>query len=57
MPVYTECQRQRCHNIAMTLAILFSLKTMELFQIEVATQFEATTLFSIRTVLVTLSQR
>ena len=31
-PVYTEHQRQRCDNSPMMLAILLSLKTMELLQ-------------------------
>ena len=38
-PVYTKPQRQHCDNSAMTLAILFSLKTMELLKIGVATHF------------------
>ena len=41
-PVYTECQYQCCDNSAMTLVILFSLKTMELLQIGVATHFQVT---------------
>ena len=38
-PVYIKRQSQRCNNSAMKLAILFSLKTMELLQTEVATHF------------------
>ena len=41
-PVYTKRQLQRCENSAMTLAILFSLKTMELFQIGIETHFQVT---------------
>ena len=36
-------------NAAMTLAILFSLKTMESLQNGVATHFQATPLFSMKT--------
>ena len=43
-------------NDAVTLAILFSLKTMESPQIGVATHFQATLLFSIRIVLLVSSQ-
>ena len=39
-PVYTKRQRQRWTISAMTLAILFSLKTMQLLQNGVATHFE-----------------
>ena len=38
-PVYIKRQSQRCNNSAMKLAILFSLKTMELLQTGVATNF------------------
>ena len=48
-PVYTKRQSQRCDNTEMTLSILFSLKTMESFQIWVAI-FQATLVFSMRTV-------
>ena len=48
-PVYTKCHCQRCNNFTMMLAILFSLKTMELLQNEVATHFQVTSMFSIRT--------
>ena len=34
--VYTQPQRRRCHNSAMTLSILFTLKTIEPFHNEVA---------------------
>ena len=44
--VYSKPQRQRCDNSAMTLAILFSLKTMESLQIEVVTHFQASPLIS-----------
>ena len=47
--IYTKRQRQRCDKFAMMLAILFSLKTMELLQNGVATHFQATMLFSLRT--------
>ena len=46
--VYTKRQRQRCDNSAMILAILFSLKTV---QNGVATNFQVTPLFSMRTEL------
>ena len=38
-PVYTTRQRQPCDNSAMTLGILFSLKTMESLQNGVAAHF------------------
>ena len=38
-PVYIKNRSQHCNNSAMKLAILFSLKTMELLQTEVATHF------------------
>ena len=41
-PVYTKRQRQYCDNSAMTLVILFTLKTMESLQNGVATHFQAT---------------
>ena len=56
-PVYTKRQRQRCDNSVMTLAILFSLKTMESSEIGVATYFLATPLFSMRTELLASLQR
>ena len=42
-PIYTKRQRQRCDNSAMTLAILFSLKTVESLE-----NVKTTPLFSIR---------
>ena len=48
--VYTERQHQRCNNCAMMLAILLSLKTIELLQNSVATICEATALVSMRIV-------
>ena len=48
-PVYTKRQRQLCDNSAMTLAILFSLKTMESLENRLKTQSGATPLFSMRT--------
>ena len=56
-PVYTKRQRQCCDNAAMTLAILFSLKTMESLQNGVATHFQATPLFSMKTESQASSQR
>ena len=53
----TKCRRQCCDISAMTLAILFSLKTMELLQIGAATHFQVSPLFSIRTVMLASSQR
>ena len=49
--IYTKRQRQRCDNSAMTLAILFSLKSVELLQNGFATHFQATPLISMRTKL------
>ena len=48
-PIYTKRQRQCCDNSAMTLAILFSLKTMELLQNGVTTYFQVIPLISMRT--------
>ena len=48
-PIYTKRQRQRCDNSAMTLAILFSLKTEELLENGLQTHSRATPLFSMRT--------
>ena len=56
VPIYTKHQRLCCENSAMTLAILFLLKTMELLQNGVANHFEVTPLFSMRTVLLASSQ-
>ena len=51
-PVYTKRQSQRCNIIsAMMLAILFSLKTMESIQNGIANHFQATPLFSMKTVM------
>ena len=50
-PVYTRHQRQCCDNSGIMLAILFLLKTMGLLQNGVATYFQGTPLFSMRTVL------
>ena len=55
-PIYTKHPRQRCDNCAMTLAILFLLKTLESLQNGVATYFQATPLFSMRTELQASSQ-
>ena len=48
--VYIKRQRECWDKTAMMLAIQFSLKTMELLHIGVATDFRATPLFSMRTV-------
>ena len=55
-PVYTRHQHQYCDNSAMMLGILFSLKIMESFKIEVATHFGVTPLLSMRTVSLESSQ-
>ena len=55
-PVYTERQSQRCDTSMMMLAILFSLKTMEPLQNGVATYFQVTLLFSMKTVSLASSQ-
>ena len=55
-PVYIKRQHQCCNNSVMTLVILFSLKTMELLQNGIATHFGVIALFSIRPVLLALSQ-
>ena len=57
--VYTKRQRQRqlCDNAAITLAIVFSLITMESCQIGFAPHFQATSLFSMRTQSQESSQR
>ena len=54
--VYTEHQCQCCTNSAMILAILFLLKTTESHQNGIATHFQETLLFSLRTVSLALSQ-
>ena len=46
--IYTKRQRQCCDNFAMTLEILFSLKTMESLQNGVAIHFQVTLLFWMR---------
>ena len=56
-PIYTKRQCQRCNKSGMTLAILFSLKTIELLKNGVATYFQATPLISMRTELQASSQR
>ena len=55
-PVYTKCQRQRCDNSAMKLAILFSLKTMESLKNGLQPNSGVTPLFSMRTVSLASSQ-
>ena len=55
-PFTPKSQRQCSDNSVMTLAILFSLKTMESLQNAVATHFHATRLISMRTELQALSQ-
>ena len=55
-PIYTKHQCQCCDNSVMTLAILFSLKTIEPLQNGVATHFQVTSLFSMRTELQASSQ-
>ena len=54
--VYTKRLRQRSDNSAMILTILFSLKTRKLLQIGVATHFQVTPWFSMRTVSLASSQ-
>ena len=54
--VYIKRQRQPCDNSAITLAILFSLKTMESLQIGVAIHFQATLFFSMRSEMLASSQ-
>ena len=56
-PIYTKRPRQRWDNSAMMLAILFSLKTMESLENGLQPHSGATPLFSMRTVLLALSQR
>ena len=48
-PVYTKRQHQRCDNSAMTLAILFSLKSMESLENRLQPHSGVTPLFSMRT--------
>ena len=48
-PIYTKRQRQCCNNSEMTLAILFSLKSMESLLNGVATYFQVTSLISMWT--------
>ena len=45
--VYTKRQSQCCDNSAIMLAILFSLKTMELLQNGAETHFQVIPLFSV----------
>ena len=56
-PVCTERQSQRCNNSAMRLVILLYLITMELLQNRIGTHFQATPLFSMRTVSLASSQK
>ena len=49
-PVYTECQSQRCNNSLMMLALLLSLKTMELLRNVLQPHSGVTPLFSMKTV-------
>ena len=55
-PVYAKRQRQYCDNSAITLAILFSLKTMEVLENGLQPQSGMTSLFSMRTVSLVSSQ-
>ena len=55
-PFTTKRQNQRCDNSAMTLAILFSLKTMELLENRLQPHSGVTPLFSIRTESLVSSQ-
>ena len=55
-PVYTKRQRQRCDNSAMTLVILFSLKTVELFNNGLQPHSGVTPLCSMRMLLLVSSQ-
>ena len=48
-PVYTKRQRQRCDNSAMTLAILFSLKSVESLENRLQPHSGVTPFFSMRT--------
>ena len=48
-PIYTKHQCQCCGNTAMTLAILFSLKSVELLENGLQTYSGVTPLFSMRT--------
>ena len=48
-PIYTKHQRQCCDNSGMTLAILFSLKTVESLENGLQTHSGAIPLISIRT--------
>ena len=48
-PIYTKHQRQYYDNSAMTLTILFSLKSVELLENRLQSHSEATPLFSMRT--------
>ena len=54
--VYTDCQHHCYDNSAVTLAILFSLKTMEPLQHRVSTHFQTTPLFAMRTESLASSQ-
>ena len=50
-PVYTKRQRQHCDNSAMTLANMFSLKSVELLENKLQPHCRVTPLFSMRTEL------
>ena len=54
--VHTERQRHFCHNAAMMLAILFSLKTVESLENGLQPHPGATPMFSMRTESLALSQ-
>ena len=55
-PIYTMHQYQHCNNSEMTLAILFSLKTMESLENGLQPNSGVTLLFSTRRVLLVASQ-
>ena len=55
-PFTTSVRVQHCDNSAMMLAIVFSLKTMELIQNGIVTYFQETPLFSMRTILIASPQ-
>ena len=55
-PFYTKHLRQRYENSVMTLAILFSLKTMESLENGLQPQSGETPLFSVRPVALASSQ-
>ena len=55
-PVYTKRQGQYCNNPAMTLVILFSLKSMEMLENRLLPQSGVTPLFWMRTESLASSQ-